>query len=604
MFGWHGKILRINLELGRINTELLTEDLAKQFIGGRGLGVKLLYDELPGGIDPLSASNKLVFATGPLTGSGAPTAGRYCVISKSPLTGTIFDSHSGGFFGLELKRAGIDALVIEGMASAPTYIWLNNDSVELRDATLLWGLNTNKTTKSILDATDQKARVACIGPAGEKQARISCIINDEHRAAGRGGLGAVMGAKKLKAIVVRGDKRTELANESEFKLQVKKSLEVLRKHPITKTALPTLGTAALVNIINELGVFPTANHQQGIFNDADGISGEKLAERFLVQSYGCAACPIACGRKTETSKHSGGGPEYETIWALGAQCNVKDLEAITEANYLCNELGLDTISTGATIACAMELATKKLSHDFLAFANATSTKVEFGNAEALLNLVVQIGNRKGLGDELAEGSYRFAAKYGHPELSMSVKKLELPAYDPRGLQGMGLAYATSNRGGCHLRSYMVAPEVLGVPCKIDRFKTEGKAELVILLQNLFAVVDSLIFCKFTTFAWAPSHYTALLNFATGLTFSESELLEVGERIYNLERLFNFREGFTRADDTLPERLTTEPLATGHSKGRVVNLEPMLDEYYKLRGWSPIDGKPEAPILQKIGLDIL
>jgi aldehyde:ferredoxin oxidoreductase len=409
-----------------------------------------------------------------------------------------------------------------------------------------------------------------------------------------------MGSKRVKAIAVKGNRKVKIANEAEFKVCVKRAVEVINKNPVTKTGLPTLGTAILVNIINELGVFPTNNYQRGVYNDADGISGEKLAERFLIRRYHCATCPIGCGRETKTSRKQGGGPEYETIWALGAECGVNDLEAITEANYLCNELGLDTISTGSTIGCAMELRNTFGVPDSVTEGEPGELRLEFGDARTMLKLVEQIGTREGLGAELAEGSYRFAERYGHPEVSMTVKKLEMPAYDPRGLQGMGLAYATSNRGGCHLRSYMVSPEVLGIPAHVDRFKTEGKADLVILFQNLFAAVDSLIFCKFTTFAWAPSHYASQLRAATGSDFFERDIFEVGERIYNLERLFNLREGFTKADDTLPDRLLDTPLEDGHSKGRVVQLEPMLKEYYRLRGWGE-NGEPTRSKLDALGI---
>lgn len=592
MYGWHGKILRINFSNEEAREEILPDSYAEMFLGGRGVGVKILFDELKPGIDPLSPENKLIFGTGPLTGTGAPTSGRYCVVTKSPLTGTILDAQSGGSFGIYMKRAGHDFIIFEGRASRPCYVWIDNGRVEICDASKLWGLSTHETTDRLLTKTNPSARVACIGPAGENQVLISCIINEKNRALGRGGVGAVMGSKNLKAIVVYGSKNPKIANEEEFENVKKASVEAVRKNPITKDALPTFGTAVLVNIINEIGAFPTNNFQRGYFQDADAISGETIRERTLEKRVACGFCTIACGRATKipNSNRSGAGPEYESAWALGADCGVKDLEAITEANYLCNELGLDTISTGSTIACAMELSGK----GFL------QQKIEFGDGKAVIGLVKKIARKEGIGKELAYGSYRFAKKHGHEEASMSVKKLEIPAYDPRGIQGMGLAYATSNRGACHLRAYTVSAEVLGAPCLVDRFKTEGKAKITILLQNVSAAIDSMILCKFSQFALNPDFYARLLEAATGRSFTGNKIITIGERIYNLERVFNAREGFNRKDDTLPKRLIETPLTEGHSKNRVVELEPMLNEFYKLRGWNH-QGIPELETLLNLKL---
>lgn len=576
MYGWHGKMLRINLTDGRTKTESLPNSHTEMFLGGRGIGVKILFDELKKGVDPLSPQNKLIFATGPLTGTGVPTSGRYCVVTKSPLTGTIFDSNGGGTFGIFMKRTGYDFIVIEGKAPKPSYVWINDGEIEICDASDIWGMDTHRATDDLLVKTNSNAKVACIGPAGENQALISAIINDKNRACGRGGVGAVMGSKNLKAVVVYGTKDPAVADEKGFDNANRLALEAVKKNPITKDALPAFGTAVLVNIINEIGAFPTNNFQKGYFQDADAISGERIRERTLENRVACGACPIACGRSTKipNTDRRGEGPEYESIWALGAACGVNDLEAITEANYLCNELGLDTISTGSTIACAMELSEKGFIRE----------KINFGDGRAVVDLVKKIAVGKGIGKDLSAGSYRFAKKYGHEQLSMSVKKLEMPAYDPRGIQGMGLAYATSNRGACHLRAYMISPEVLGVPCLTDRFKTEGKANLTVLLQNMSAAIDTMILCRFSSFAMNPDIYANLVTAATGKSFTGSDLITIGERIYNLERMFNIRDGFGRKDDTLPKRLLYTPLEEGHSKGRVVELKPMLDEYYKLRGW--------------------
>lgn len=587
-----GKVLRIELSRKKTSSQPLTKEQTELFLGGRGLGVDILFRELPRGTNPLSPENKMVFATGPLTGTGAPTSGRYSVITRSPLTGTIFDSNSGGHFGVQLKRSGWDAVVVEGKAEKPSYLWIRDESIEIRNADHIWGSNTHTTEDTVKSETDKEAKVACIGPAGERQVLISAIINDKHRAAGRGGVGAVMGSKNLKAIAVLGTHETPIANREEFTAAARVGLEAISKNPVTKDSLPNYGTAVLVNVINEIGALPTMNFRRGYFEDADAISGETIRERIFEKRVACDACTIACGRETKIpgrDRH-GEGPEYETIGAFGAACGVRDLEAITEANYLCNEYGLDTISTGSTIACAMELSDT----------GHLTSGPRFGDSEAMVNLVKMIGERTGIGNELAEGSFRFAERHGHPEFSMSVKALEIPAYDPRGIQGMGVAYATSNRGACHLRAYMTSPEVLGNPALIDRFKIDGKASLTILLQNISAATDSMVLCRFSQFAMNPEHYARLLRAVTDIPFSARDLMDIGERIFNLERVFNVREGFGREADSLPKRVLETPLPEGHSKNVTVALEPMLDEYYKLRGWTS-NGIPTINTLSELKL---
>ncbi len=587
-----GRILRIDLSKKKISSQPLTNEQADLFLGGRGLGAEILFRELPRGIDPLSPENKLIFATGPLTGTGAPTSGRYSVTTRSPLTGTIFDSNSGGHFGVQLKRGGWDAMVLDGRADRPSYIWIHDDATEIRNADHVWGLDTHATEDTVKSETHKDAKVACIGPAGERQVLISSIINDKHRAAGRGGVGAVMGSKNLKAIAVLGNREPTIANKEEFTVAARMSLEAISKNPVTKDSLPNYGTAVLVNIMNEIGALPTFNFQRGYYEDADAISGETIRERLLEKRVACDACTIACGRATKIpgSDRQGEGPEYETVWAFGAACGVRDLEGIAEANYLCNEYGLDTISTGSTIACAMELSAS----------GHLSGGPKFGDAEAMVNCVRLIGERSGIGNELAEGSLRLARRHGHPECSMSVKGLEMPGYDPRGIQGMGLAFATSNRGACHLRGYMISAEVLGNPCLVDRFKTDGKASLTILLQDISAATDSMVLCRFSQFAMNPGHYAHLLQTATGVPFTAMDLIHIGERIYNLERIFNARDGFNRKDDSLPMRLLETPLPEGHSKNTTVALDLMLDEYYRLRGWTA-DGVPTTSTLSEVKL---
>ena len=593
----NGKILRIDLSTGKMTKEPLDESLARNFIGGRGIASKILYDELPAGTDPLSPDNKLIFSAGPLTGTSAPTGGRYMVVTKGPLNGAIASSNSGGFFGKEFKTAGYDLIIFEGKSEKPVYVWIKDDEVEIRDASDLWGKNTHETTDILMEKVgDSKAKVACIGPAGEKLSKISCIINDKHRAAGRTGVGAVMGSKNLKAVVVRGTGKVELADSDKFREAQKASMGKIRENPTTSQGLPAYGTAVLVNVINENGLFPTRNFQTGVFEGAAKISGETLADAYLTKNTHCFACPIGCGRATKINGREGEGPEYEVAWSFGADCGVDDLKAIVEANYICNELGLDGISAGATIAAAMELYER----GYLPKEDLDGPELKFGSAKAIVEYTRKMGLREGFGDKLAEGSYRLAESYGHPELSMSVKKQELPAYDPRGAQGHGLEYATSNRGGCHVRGYMISPEILGAPEKIDPQALEGKPTWVKTFQDLTAFIDASGLCLFSSFALGADEYGALAAAATGWDIDGNEVLKIGERIWNLERLFNLRDGFSKADDTLPERLLKEPMPDGPNKGTVHKLGELLPEYYEVRGWDE-SGVPTEEKKKELGL---
>ncbi len=594
-----GKLLRVNLTNGTIKEEEIPEEKMKMFLGARGLGSKYLADEIDPKIDPLSPENKLIFAPGPLSGTTAPTGGRYDVITKGPLTGTIAASNSGGFFGAEVKFAGYDMIIVEGRSEKPVYISIRDNDVKIEDASDLWGKDVYETTDLLLEKFgDKRARVACIGPAGEKLVKFAAIMNDKDRAAGRTGVGAVMGSKNLKAIVVRGTKRVEVANPEEFKAVVKEKIDILKENGTTGQGLPTYGTKVLDNIINQNGLYPTHNFQTGVFEGTEPISGEALVDKYLVRNKACFACPIGCGRVTKLpSGLEGEGPEYETGWAFGADCGVSDLNAIVEANFICNKLGLDTISTGTTIAAAMELYEKGyLPKEMI----EKGPEPRFGSSEAIVYYAWAIGNRKGLGDKLAEGSYRFADSLGHPELSMSVKKQELPAYDPRGAQGHGLEYATSNRGGCHVRGYMISPEILGSPEKLDPQQIEGKDQWVKTFQDLTAVIDAAGLCLFTSFALGLSDYTDLVNAATGFNYKDEELLQVGERIWNLERVFNIKAGVGPEQDTLPKRLLEEPMPDGPNKGHVVRLSEMLPRYYKIRGWDE-KGYPTDEKLKELGI---
>jgi aldehyde:ferredoxin oxidoreductase len=594
MGGYCGKLLRVNLSTGRIDREKLDMDLAMKFIGGRGLATYYITQEVGPETKPFDSANKIIFATGPLTGSQAPTGGRYMVVTKSPLSGTIACSNSGGFWGAELKQAGYDFIIVEGKSDEPCYIYINDDNVEIKDAKKYWGKIVSETTDLLVQETgDPKARVLTIGPAGEKLALLACVMNDRYRAAGRSGVGAVMGSKNLKAIVVRGTGKLSPARDDETKKVLTNVREKIRENEVTSKGLPTYGTSILVNLINQSGIYPTNNFQESYFETADKTSGEALAEKYLVRNMACFHCPIACGRYSKVEDVEGEGPEYETIWAYGASCGVDDLPAIIRANKLCNEYGLDTISSGATIACAMEMYEKGI----IKQDEIDGPALKFGSGEAIVEWTRKMGAGEGFGEKMAHGSYRLAEEYGVPELSMSVKKLELPAYDPRGVQGHGLEYATSNRGGCHVRGYMIAPEIVGLPEKLDPHSLEGKAGWVKIFQDLTAVIDSLGLCLFTSFALGPDDYKDMFNAIVGQDWTKETLLEAGDRIWNIEREFNLKAGIGPEQDTLPRRLLSEPIPKGPSKGHVHRLGELLPDYYKERGWNEQGLPTEAKLVQ-------
>ncbi len=600
MYGWTGTILRVNLSTGSIKREPTDMKAARLYIGARGLATRLLCDEIDPTIDALSPENKLIFAPGPLSGTFAPSMGRYDVVCKGPLNGTVAASNSGGSFGPEVKFAGYDMIVLEGKASKPVYLWIHDETVELRDAAHMWGKNIFDTTDMLRAETDEDAKVACIGPAGEKLVLFASIMNEMHRAAGRSGVGAVMGSKNLKAVAVVGTHAVEVANPPDFEKAVMVARQKISEHPVGGTGLRLFGTNVLVNILNSVGSLPTRNFNDGYFPTADKIGGESLAAKNLVRPKGCFACIISCGRVTKVTNPKyageGEGPEYETAWGFGADCGIDDLDAVIKANFLCNELGLDTISCATTIACAMDL----YSQGILTLKDTGGMPINFGDADTMVNLVSMIANREGIGDKLALGSYRFAESFGHPEFSMSCKKQEMPAYDPRGVQGIGLHYATSNRGGCHVRGYTISPEVLGVPFKVDQHATEGKPELVITFQNLTAALDSTGACLFTTFGIGADDLAALMSAVTGIEYSVDEFMKAGDRVWNLERLFNMKAGLSSKDDTLPDRILHDPIKTGPSKGEVNHLDTMLPVYYELRGWTA-EGVPTEAKLHDLEL---
>jgi len=624
-FGFAGTILRAELTTKKIKKELLNKDIAYKFLGSKGYSAYLMFTETERGVDPLGPWNKLILMNGPLTGTRAPCSPRFSVCTKSPLTGTWLDSHCGGFFGPELKFAGYDGLVIEGRAPEPVYIVIEDEDVDIKDAKWLWGANTLDTERLLKEkhAGDRLARIACIGPAGERKALLANVIS-ERRAAGRGGAGAVMGSKNLKAIVVRGHKKPEefIHDPQKFKEAVKACYDKVAKKEITglkgatmrgkfhdKATYPIQGTARIIVAINEAGGLPTRNFQTGMFEKWSEIDGAAFSKYIHVPPEApgarpCYNCPIMCSHLSiiKKGKWTGivdEGPDYENIVMLGANCGVADREAITAAEYYCDFYGIDAISVGGTIAFLMECYEKGL----ITKDDTNGLDLRFGNADALVEAVVIGGTGTGkLGPLVANGSKRAAEKIGKgsEKFALHVKGLEIPAYDPRAGQGMGLCYARSDRGACHLRPWTAGAEML-LEDALDPRATEGKAELVRSDTDKINVqVNSSGLCLFLPID--SDEVFHLITSATGFQYKDvSELFKIGERISNLVRAFNVREKFTKNDDTLPNRLLKEPLPSGPCRGEVVKLEPMLEEYYKLRGWDT-EGRPTKEKLRALGLD--
>jgi aldehyde:ferredoxin oxidoreductase len=612
LHGWTGTVLRVDLARGAVRRESLDPAWARDYVGGRGLGARYLWEELDPRVEPFSPENLLVFATGPLTGTNASCGARYMVVTKGPLTGAMTTSNSGGRFGPELKFAGYDAILFEGRAERPVYLRILDDEVRLLPAEHLWGRGVWETEEAIRRETGvPDCSVAAIGPAGENRVRFAAIVNDRFRAAGRSGVGAVMGSKNLKAIAVRGTGAVRVARAEAMMAAQWSQKRALRQAPLTSEGLPGYGTLALMNVINEHGALPTRNYTEAQFERAEEISGEELARTRLVTNKACFACTIACARVSKVSdagvgrytlhtsprnwRHATEGPEYENAWSLGADCGVGDLDAILKANALCNDLGMDPISLGATIAAAMELYERGVIDEA-----RTGMPVPFGSAEAMVALTEMTAYRRGFGDEIAEGSKRLGDRFGHPEVFMGVKGQEFPAYDPRALQGMGLGYATCNRGACHLRAYTVAAEVVGAPTPMDPRATEGKAQLTADMQNASTAVDATGLCLFLTFGNTLSDLTPLVAAATGIDYTDEDLLRAGERIWNLERLWNQRAGIDASQDRLPKRMLEEAIPAGPAAGQVSRLAEMLPEYYRVRGWTP-DGRPTKAKLAELGI---
>ena len=613
---WAGKLLRVNLSTGECKSEALNMTWAKDYLGSRGLATKYFTEEVDAKVDPLSVDNKIIWATGPLTGTMASTGGRYTVVTKGPLTGAIACSNSGGYWGAELKFAGWDMVIFEGKSPKPVYLMIENERVQLLDASDIWGKTVWETEPAIKTKhQDPLIRVSSIGRSGENGVLYSAIVNDLHRAAGRSGVGAVMGSKNLKAIAVRGTQGVStVKNPKAFMAATKEAKKVLAANAVTGQGLPAYGTQVLMNVINEVGALPTRNHQDVQFDGAKDISAEAMAtpratdgKAHLVTNQACFGCTIACGRISKIDEThftvqnrpqywgANGGLEYEAAWALGAANGVNDLEALQFANLICNEDGIDPITFGATVGAVMELyemgvLTKE----------QIGIEAPFGSAKALCHLVEITARSEGFGKDMGLGSKRLTEKYGHPELTMSVKGQEFPAYDGRVIQGIGLGYATSNRGACHLRGYTIASEVLGIPVKTEPTDTDGKPELLKAFQDATAAFDAAGICIFTSFAWTLNDVAPQVQAACGDEFTVENLTLIGERIWNMEKDFNLRAGFTRKDDALPKRLMTEGAKTGPAKGVVSGLDKMLPIYYQVRGWDE-EGRIKPETRKRLGL---
>ncbi|MCZ2856915.1 MAG: aldehyde ferredoxin oxidoreductase family protein [Candidatus Bathyarchaeota archaeon] len=595
-YGYAGKILAMDLTSQKIQ-KTSTENYfdAELFVGGKGLGALILWRELKPHIDPLSPENVLVFSTGPLTGTLCPSA-RMCIVAKSPSTNTFCDSHIGGHLGSEIKFAGYDAIIVRGKSERPVYLWVNNEEVEICDAKHLWGLDTFHTEEKIRnERNDPTIRIACIGPAGEHLVKFALVNTERYRQAGRGGIGAVMGSKNLKALAVQGSGQIRIHNLESFIRVAKEAREAILENK-TIRARRRWGTARSVLFSSDRDLFPTRNFREATFEAAENLSAEVFEKRFWVKHKACHGCPVNCGKLgvVRSGTYAGTvveGAEYETASLVGANCGISNHEAIVYANMLCDKLGLDTISTGNVIAFAMECYEKGM----LTTKDTDGLQLNFGNEEALIKMIQKIATREDVGNLLADGVKQYSEKVGEKTgaFAMHVKGLELPGWGVRAAPGMGLAYATADRGGCHMRAWTTRHEISGV------------VEIVKSQQDYYAACDCLVACQFVKDVVGKERYVQMLNAATGMQMTTDDFVKVGERIWNLTRLFNVREGFGRKDDTLPKRMLTEPLPSGIAKGQRLTqaqLDQMLDEYYELRRWSIQTGTPSKEKLRELELN--
>jgi len=596
----------------QVKEEELPDAIVRKYLGGAGVATRYLWDEVPQGADPLGEENNLYFMTGSITGVVAPSAGRYSVVAKSPLTGIWGHANSGGKWGVDLKKTGYDGIIFEGRSEKPVYLVITDHKAEIKEADHLWGKNVTETTDLLKSELGKKFNVAAIGRAGENLVKYAAIMNDYGRTAGRCGLGAVMGSKNLKAIAVHGTQKISVHDKENFRKASRKQYELL-DDAMVKMSMQSFGTAVVLDLVNIRGGFPTRNWQKGVFDLSDNINGPAISDYLLVRETSCFACPIACGRKTKISRgkysgEEGEGPEYETVGTFGGMCQVDDLEAIAMAGYLCNDYGLDTISAGSTIAFAMECFERGIIDE-----KDTGGKVlKFGDQDAIVNLIPAIANREGFGDLLAEGTMRLADKFGQgsEKFAMHVKGLELPAYDSRAVQLTGLTYATANRGGDHITAYVQGPTFVDIPFLIiedseirDPF-TANPEEVKIAreLEDVLTTFDCVGACKFMGTCLSLNDWVALVNKITGWEMDCKEYMLAGERVYNLARSYSIREGLKAEQDTLPPRLLEEPLPDGPAAGQVNHLPELLSRYYELRNWDAKSGKPNADKLRQLGLE--
>jgi aldehyde:ferredoxin oxidoreductase len=616
-YAFMGKILRVDLSTGRLTDQKIPPGWAQAYLGGSGLATKYLLEEVPPGADPLGPDNRLIFMTGPLTGTASASASRYSVVAKSPQTGIWGHANSGGSFGPALKRSGYDGIILEGASPCPVYLAIVDGHAELGDAAAIWGQTVPQTEDWLQARSDRRLTIASIGPAGENRVRYAAIMNNKHRAAGRCGLGAVMGAKGLKAIACAGDHPIRLAQPERFRALARRQIDLLNES-VLKVGFDTFGTNMIADMVNVRGGYPTRNWQSGTFDQIEAVNAMAMSDEVLIDGVNCFACPVICGRKTEIRQgpwegHSGEGPEYETVNTLGALCGVSDLDAITMANYRCNEFGLDTISTGSTIAFAIECYERGI----LSPEATGGRTLRFGDGALVVDLVDQIARREGLGDLLAEGTRALAQRLGQgaERFAMHVKGLELPAYDPRAAKICGLGYVTANRGGDHVTAYVEGPTFIDVPFLLvddstirDPFVANPEeARVVVDMEDALSVLDAVGGCKFMGILLTAEDIAGLIEAATGWTLGVEDFRRAGARLYTLIRAYCVQEGITRAHDTLPERLLAEPLPDGPAQGMVIerdDLEAMKDAYYALRGWDQATGIPTVETLHTLGLDDL
>ncbi len=610
MSGYMGKILNVDLTNQKTEITDIDQQIAQNYIGGAGYATRLVYSDVPAGADPLGPENRLVLMTGPVTGTRYPTSGRFSVAAKSPLTGILATSTSSGFWGMELKRCGFDGIVFSGKAEKPVYFEILNDTVEIKEAADIWGKDTYETQDVLKEKVDdQRARIICIGAAGENLSPIACLMNDEGRAAGRGGLGAVMGSKNLKAVLVRGNKKIDTASPDFFNEMAKTIMGSLSSNAHIQQ-MGKWGTASSMDTGWVTGDVPVKNWQVGLWKEGCmNLGGQRMADTIVkVHSSACYNCPIRCARWVEIPKgrfaYEGPGPEYETLGSCGTMLMIDDLEAVSWIGEICNRHGMDTISAGCTVAWAMEAYEKGA----ITKEDTGGIELTWGNVDAALEIFDQMGKCEGFGATLSQGSRKAAQKIGKGSeaYAIQVKGMEVPMHDPRAFHSLAVNYATGTRGACHMQgsSFMyemgITSTEAGIRFKQGRFDKKNKGLAAKVSQDLANVTNSLAICMFGAMALQPSHVGTLLTLCTGLSHNAQTILQAGERIVNLQRAFACREGITRKDDILPKRLVT-PLPDGGAAGKAADLAFQLNEYYQVRGWDD-NGIPSREKLRTLGLN--